>query len=204
MTTTEMPEHIRRAQEGRVSTPVTEATLAEVRAKAQQLRDLYIQLQNSEEKSALLKRDINIIEAKELLDLLTRAGMPAFTLEAQGNEPEAEFKKVDVVSASIPEDRLGEALAWLDGEGRLDMVKHEYKVAFNMGEAKEAQRLEAALKRGKFEYKSKIGVLASTLTAFVRRELKAGRVVPNDLLGVYVGEKVEVALGGEKIKKRKQ
>lgn len=200
---TAVPDFVRRAAEARPDAPPPADRLEAARTEARRLRDLYAELAELAERQANLEAQVNFIESKGLLDIMVEAGMPSFTLEAEGNHPPAEFKRATIVNAAIPKDREGEAFLFLDEEGEGELIRSTFKLDFGMGERKQADRLEALLKKNKYEFTRKVGVLSASLTAAVKRRLAAGKVVPNDILGVYVGEKVEVTLGGEKLKRRK-
>ena len=199
--TSTLPDFVRAGAEARVDEPPPEDKLTTIRAKAAELRGLYVTLAGLQESVANVTAAINLIEGKELVDMMVEARMPDFSLEAEGNYPPASFKRRQLVSASVPEERRGEAYVWLEENGHVDLIKNEFKVAFGMGDGKQAEKLDALLKKNKYEFSRKVSVLPQSLTARVKKELEAGRQVANDLLGVYVGERVEVTLGGEKVKK---
>lgn len=197
----EVPDFIRKAAEERVEEPTPQDKLEQVRRLAGRLRDLYLQQSSLTDSLAEVAAGINLLETKELLDIMVEAKMPSFALDADGNQPDAGFKRTQIVNASIPEEKMSQALVWLEENDQGHLPKHEFKISFNMGENKEAAKFEALLKKNKVQYSSKMSVLAASLTAFVKRELAANRVVPTDILGVYVGEKVDVTIGGVKVKK---
>jgi hypothetical protein len=187
-----IPDFVRRGAERSAAEATPTDRLDRVRRTANRWRDLDIKKKGLEEQLAAVQADITRLETKELVDVLTEAKMPKFTLEAEGNYPAATFEKKPFYSAKIPEDREGEAFAWFEAEGHADLIKTEFKVAFGMGDYKRARKLESSLTRDKFEYSKKVGVAAPTLLSFVKKEVEKNHAVPADLLGVFVGEVVKV------------
>jgi hypothetical protein len=196
MTADNIPDFVRRGSQ-RAEEPTSPITLEQVRKEASHLRDLYMKKEDLEARLAEIVAAINFSESRTLLDIMLEAKIPAFSLEADGNNPPAEFSRKQIVNASIPKEREGMAYVWLEENGHADLIKHAIKLQFNMGENARAKKLEALLSKNKFEYESKVSVLPQSLTAMVKREMEANRVVPQDLLGVYIGEKVEVKVGGK-------
>lgn len=189
---TNIPEHVRRGAQRRAEEPPSEDSLDRVRRAAARLRELYTRKADLSEQAASVQAEITHMETRELVDVLAAAKMPKFDLEADGNYPAAHFEKKPFYSAKIPEEREQEALTWLEAEGHGDLIKTEFRLSFGMGDHARAQKLEASLVKDGYDFSKKVGVAASTLTAFVRRETEKNHVVPADLLGAFVGEVVKV------------
>lgn len=98
----------------------------------------------------------------------------------------------DVVRASIPKPRRDEAFAWLEEQGHGDLVKHLVSATFGRGEDHEAEEAAAALAQMGCDVKDERSVHASTLSAFVREQIEAGRDLPRDLLGVFQGQVAKI------------
>lgn len=97
-----------------------------------------------------------------------------------------------VVAASIPKERLQEALTWLRDNDHGDLIKRKVAVAFGRGADEEAERLVADLRNRGLHAEDNVTVHAQTLSAFCRECLEVGVLLPTDLLGVYVGRRAYV------------
>ena len=83
--------------------------------------------------------------------------------------------------------RAEEALRWLTVHGQGGLIKGEVSVTFGRGDRR-VEALVALFKQKRFaglEYDRRETVHASTLSAWVRQQVDAGKTVPTDLLGVY-------------------
>ena len=199
-----MPDFIAQAAEAKPDEAPPADKLDAVRRKAAELRQLYTDHAALAESLANIDRQINLIESRDLLELMSEAKMPSFALDADGNLPPAKFERTQITSAGLPKEREGEAFLWLDEAGHGDLIKNEFKVALGMGDGRQADKLAALLAKNRVEYSRRVSVHPSSLLAFVKKQIAAGEPIPNDLLGVYTAEKVSVSLGGEKMKKGKK
>ena len=197
---TEMPDHIRRGAAARAAEPPSEDRLTKVRRVANRWRDLDTKKKELEERLSEVQAEITRLETKDLVDVLTEAKMPSFVLEAEGNYPASTFEKKPFYSAKIPEGREAEAYTWLEAEGHESLIKTKFELNFGMGDHSAAKKLEDLLTKAKYEFSKKVGVHSSSLLAFVKREIEKNNVVPNDLLGVFVGEVVKVKFVAAKAK----
>ena len=88
------------------------------------------------------------------------------------------------VYASIPKDRRDEAYAWLEAHKHGGIIKTEVTAVFGKNELKEAKLLSALCKKHNWDAEMARTVHASTLKAWVKAELEAGRSMPVGLFGV--------------------
>lgn len=128
------------------------------------------------------------ISEKLIPTVMDEAGMKEFKL--------LDGKKVTIkpfYSASIAKDRAEEAYNWLRENGHGDLIKTGVNVTFGKNEDEKAQKLVEYIKEVyEREVEAKPSVHPSTLSAFVKEQVTSGKVLPTDLLGVYVGRKTVV------------
>lgn len=98
-------------------------------------------------------------------------------------------------SASIPKDRVDEAMTWLRDNNHGDLIKNTISVDFGKGEDEAAGQLKEHLISEGASYTDKTGVHPQTLRAFVREQTEQGKNLPLDLLGVYIGQKTVIKEG---------
>lgn len=166
--------------------------LTTVRKQAVALRDLYLEKNDLEDRLKRLQSKITNIERKELPDLFSLAKISSVTVDPDQNHPGFVAERDTVYTAKIPDEKRQEALQWFEQQGHGDLVKSVVEIVFGMQEHDERLRLFKLLKDNGFEYWTNESVHHSTLKAFVKRELKAGRVIPHDLLGVFVFDEVKI------------
>jgi len=98
-------------------------------------------------------------------------------------------------SASIPKDRVDEAMTWLRDNNHGDLIKNTISVDFGRGEDEAAAQLKEHLQEEGASYTDKTGVHPQTLRAFVREQVESGQNLPLDLLGVFIGQKTVIKEG---------
>lgn len=132
-------------------------------------------------------------EQKQKLDGILRFELP----EAMENAGLSEFKtstgaKVtikEVVSASIPvrdTDKREAAFGWLRENGHGSLIKNEWKILMGADQTDSAN-LELVDKLMDAGATQKVSVHSRTLTAFCKEQMAAGKELPADLLGLFVG-----------------
>jgi hypothetical protein len=169
--------------------------LTTIRKKAVELRDFYLQKADLEARLKDLGKQIQIVERNELPSMFTQAGVSSITVEADRNHPAFVAERGTVYTAKIPDERRLEALEWFDQQGHGDLVKSIITIQFGMHEHEERLRVMKLLADHNIEYYTNESVHHSTLKAFVKREIQGGRIVPMDLLGVYVFDEVKIKTG---------
>lgn len=94
--------------------------------------------------------------------------------------------------ASIPKDRTDEAFVWLRENGFGDLVKNAITTSFGREEDEKANRLANQLADMGYAVSKKVWVEPMTLKAFVKEQIERGEELPQDLLGVFVGERTKI------------
>lgn len=169
--------------------------LERVRGVAKKVRELEARRAELEDELSQVKRTIQELTERDLVKMMSEANMSSFALEKDGNYPAMVFDKTTYYSAKIPEDKEIEAFAWLHDQGHGDIVKTQITVALGMGERELAEQVEHAISDAGVDYSSKLSVHPATLKSFVKTEVEAGRAIPLDLFGAYIGEVVKLKKG---------
>jgi hypothetical protein len=97
-----------------------------------------------------------------------------------------------VVHASIPVPRKEEAFAWLRENGLDDIIKNDVVVTFGKGEDNVAGNLVGQLQEKGFDPRTKTHIHASTLKAFVKERVTAGKHIDLDMFGAFVQTAAEI------------
>jgi len=172
--------------------PPKEVNLSEIRDKAKELRDHYLEKTYLEEQLKALGSKIQHVERHELIDMFDNAGISSITVDADGNHPPFIAKRATVYGGKIPEERRIEALNWFESAGHGDLVKSVITIQYGMHEHAERLRVMKLLSDNHVEYYTNESVHHSTLKAFIRTEIQQGHIIPMDLLGGYMFDEVKI------------
>jgi len=94
--------------------------------------------------------------------------------------------------ASIKEDKKQAAYTWLRNNGFGDLIKNQVSCSFGRNEDEKAKGLIETLNDRGYQSLQREWVEPSTLRAFIREQHEAGKQLPMDLLGAYVGQKTTI------------
>jgi hypothetical protein len=172
--------------------PPKEVNLTTIREKAKELRDYYLQKADLESQIKELGTKITNVERHELIDMFDSAGISSVTVDPDGNHPAFIAERTTVYGGKIPEERRMEALNWFEAAGHGDLVKSVITIQFGMQEHEERLHVMKLLSDNHIEYYTNESVHHMTLKAFVKGELRAGHVIPMDLLGAYMFDEVKI------------
>lgn len=136
----------------------------------------------------LEKAELAVKEAAEALRQVQEIDLPNAMLQAGVSEirlPDGQrITLKEDVYASIPKDRMFEAIAWLKENNLADVIKNEIKVNFGKGEEAAAAALVNELNaHGWTNYDNKTTIHPSTLKALIREQLAKGANIPLDVFG---------------------
>lgn len=152
--------------------------LAVLRRQAAKMRDLELEIADLEEQAAERKRQLEEMRHQVLPDLFMEAGVDALSLQAEGNQPAAEFTLKPFyranIAASWPAERREAAFKHLESLGYGDVIKYQIKVDLPRGERVLASRVEKGLDKLGLTYASNLSVHAQTLTALLREQYESG------------------------------
>ena len=177
------------------SAALTPDRLQRLRAKADEARDLELQISQAEERLREMKTRRNVVLREELVDAMQEAGMTEMTLAAAGNLPALRLKLGTEVRASIAQgwshEKRREAFNYLDEHDAGDLILTQIAVEFPREERAMALRLREKLSR-EHQVILKETVHHQTLTAWLKERVEAGDAVPLDVIGGYVGRIVRI------------
>ena len=94
--------------------------------------------------------------------------------------------------ASIKEDKKASAFKCFRDNGFGDLVKNQISCSFGRNEDEKARGLIETLNEQGYQSSQREWVEPSTLRAFIREQHEAGKQLPMDLLGAYVGQKTTI------------
>jgi hypothetical protein len=137
-----------------------------------------------------LDREIRHITEQELPALMTELGFKSFKLE---NGAEVSVK--NVYSASINKERQDEAFQWLNNNGFGDLIKNVVSTSFARGQEERAEQFAKDCWEQGLEAAMKKWVEPMTLKAFVKEQIEKGTSPPDELFGIYVGQKATIKKG---------
>lgn len=151
-----------------------------------QLAELLLQLRKNVERLtnelAVAKADMLRVEQEDLPDLMQELGLETFRLTS-GETIEVRPE----VDCAITEERRAAAHKWLVANGFGGLIKTEVVVKFGRDEHDAAVACAESIGGEMVER-----VHPSTLKAFVKEQMSAGKPVPFDLFSVHPYNKVKV------------
>jgi hypothetical protein len=140
--------------------------------------------------------EVEIKAAKAQLDSVSGDLLPAALSEHGLSQLKmADGSEVTVsryYSASIPKDRSDEAFSWLQKNNFADIVKNQISTSFGRNESNRANDLFERLEQEGYTPSQKQWVEPMTLKAFVKEQVEAGKEIPSDLFGIFIGEKAKI------------
>ena len=95
-------------------------------------------------------------------------------------------------SASISADKQYQALDWLRKSGNGDIIKNNVTCQFGKGEDDIAGLLVQELQKKGLQPEQKTFVHPMTLKSFVKDRIENGQELPQELFGVFVGNKTKI------------
>src|ERR1700740_2342154 len=154
--------------------------LSKVSQLAQRFHALTAQIETAEGVLKALAEQKRALEEKELPDAVVELGVKRLDL-ADGSQVTVGTEYY----ATIPKANLSAALDWLRAAGYADLIKSSYAVTFGKGEDERANQFGKMLAAEHLPNSFTVGVHPQTLRSFVKEQIEAGCVVPEDLLGVH-------------------
>lgn len=169
-----------------------------IKAEAKRLRDLRHEIRDLEARTKDLGEEVRLIEHEILPRMLDDAGIPTFTVAADGNMPATTFEVRPyfkaVVAAGWPREKRKAALDWLDANGHGVLIKTQLTVVFDREDRADALAAADYLRSlydGKVEVKEDVHWM--TLTSWVKEMMtEHNKTPPLELLGAEAGRVVKV------------
>lgn len=171
--------------------------LATLQATAVQLRDLLLELADLEGRTSDTKAKITDLQFRQLPDLMAAARVDHVGIPPVGNHPGWDATMKPYCKANIAADwddgRREAAFRELENLGGGDLIRNTVTVTFGKDENQGAHELVNLLTEMGLgdRLQVKRAVPWSSLTAFVKSELKRGTDVPLEALGAAAGYIVE-------------
>ena len=102
------------------------------------------------------------------------------------------LKVTNYYGASIKDAKKEAAFEWLRNNGFGDLIKNQVSCSFGRNEDEKAKSLIDSLQSQGYQSMQREWVEPSTLRAFIREQHEAGKKLPMDLLGAFVGQKTTI------------
>ena len=161
--------------------------MGKIGAVANDVADTEKEITDLEDKLKVKKDYKKHLSENVLPNLFAEVGLSELKL-ADGRH----LKVGNYYGASIKEAKKEAAFAWLRNNGFGDMIKNQVSCSFGRDEDEKARGLIDTLNKGGYQSSQREWVEPSTLRAFIREQHEAGKELPMDLLGAFVGQKTTI------------
>jgi len=161
--------------------------MGKIGAVANDVADTDQEIQDLEDKLKVKKDYKKHLSENVLPNLFAEVGLSELKL-ADGRH----LKVGNYYGASIKDAKKEAAFAWLRNKGHGDLIKNQVSCSFGRDEDEKARGLIDTLNEKGYPSSQREWVEPSTLRAFIREQHEAGRQLPMDLLGAYVGQKTTI------------
>ena len=167
-------------------------TLNQVRALAEKMVALEVEIEADEALIAEKRSKFMDIAQKQLPEMFEAAGMAKGSLRLEDGTI---IEVVENIGCGISADQREAAHKWLRDNGFGDIIKNEVTVSFGKGEDDDARKLiwnihemanADALHFGELVQEERVH--PATLKSFIKEQLTKGVAVPADTFKVFVGE----------------
>jgi len=169
---------------------VKQVSLGDLTKLAEEYLALEVELGKLETRMETTKAAMDLIANVKLPEAMQSIRQVSFSLQ-DGTVIEIQ----DKIHASIKEENRAAAHEWLRNNDFGGLIKNNVTVTFGKGEDAEAERLvemvEGLQRAGELHAGSvdrKEQVHPSTLTSFVKEQLKKGKNIPLDVFGVHIAQ----------------
>ena len=142
---------------------------------------------NMEEQIKKLKETERNLSEQSIPNLMHQAGVSEIKLD-DGTA----ISIKTYYAASISKANEDEAFNWLRDNGFGDLIKNNVILQFGKAQDEDANSLVDDLKSKGHNVSQKMKVEPQTLKKFLREEIEAGKNVPADLFGVFVGNRTTI------------
>jgi len=165
----------------------TQDNMGRIGAVANDIADTNQEIDKIEDELKKKKEYRKHLSENVLPNLFAEVGLSELKL-ADGRH----LKVGNYYGASIKADKKEAAYAWLRNNGFGDLVKNQVSCSFGRNEDEKARGLIETLNEQGYQSSQREWVEPSTLRAFIREQHEAGKQLPMDLLGAYVGQKTTI------------
>lgn len=150
------------------------------------LRNVEQQIADAEQHVKTLKAEKHKLSVELIPSLMDEMGVERVDVDG------VTVSRKMTVHASIPVDRREDAYSWLREQGLDDIIKNDVVVSFGKGEDNIAGDVVGMLEERGFEPSTKTYVHPSTLRAFVKERVEAGKPIDLDMFGAFVANTAEI------------
>ena len=161
--------------------------MGKIGAVANDVADTDQEIQDLEDKLKVKKDYKKHLSENVLPNLFSEVGLSELKL-ADGRH----LKVGNYYGASIKDAKKEAAFAWLRNKGFGDLIKNQVSCSFGRDEDEKARGLIDTLNEKGYPSSQREWVEPSTLRAFIREQHEAGKELPMDLLGAFVGQKTTI------------
>jgi len=180
-----MNELVKQMQEDASSVP--EDNMGKIGAVATDIAETENEIANLKEQLKK-KEDYRTKLSEEVLpSLFSEVGLSELKL-SDGRK----IKVSEYYRAAIKVENREAAYAWMRNNGFGDLVKNQVTCSFGRNEDEKAKSLIDTLNDRGYQSMQREWVEPSTLRAFIREQHEAGKELPMDLLGAFVGQKTTI------------
>ena len=163
------------------------AAIADLCKRANEKKELITKM---EEELKQLKKELLKITDEDIPDTMTEIGV-------------SEYKFIDGSSvtlkptygAHISEANKEEAFQWLRDNKCDDIIKNTVSVQFGREEDEKALAFKELVKEQKYEPEQVTKIHPQTLVAFIKERIEKGLEIPNNLFGVWAGQRAVIKKG---------
>jgi len=161
--------------------------MGKIGAVANDVADTDQEIQDLEDKLKVKKDYKKHLSENVLPNLFAEVGLSELKL-ADGRH----LKVSNYYGASIKDSKKEAAFNWLRNKGHGDLIKNQVSCSFGRDEDEKARGLIDTLNKEGYPSSQREWVEPSTLRAFIREQHEAGKELPMDLLGAFVGQKTTI------------
>ena len=166
---------------------IPEDNMGKIGAVATDIAETEIEIANLKEQLKK-KEDYKTKLSEEVLpSLFSEVGLTEVKLSDGRKVKVSEYYR-----AAIKVENREAAYTWLRNNGFGDLVKNQVTCSFGRNEDEKASSLISDLNEKGLEPMQREWVEPSTLRAFIREQHEAGKQLPMDLLGAFVGQKTTI------------
>jgi len=166
---------------------MSQDNMGKIGAVANDVADTDQEIQDLEDKLKVKKDYKKHLSENVLPNLFAEVGLSELKL-ADGRH----LKVGNYYGASIKDAKKEAAFAWLRNKGHGDLIKNQVSCSFGRDEDEKARGLIDTLNQKGYPSSQREWVEPSTLRAFIREQHEAGKELPMDLLGAFVGQKTTI------------
>ena len=152
--------------------------------KIKEMQAIQKDIEQNEKYLKQRKQDLEQVSGETIPTMLTEMGLSYLKL-TDGSSVEVKTN----YSATITLANKEKAFNWLRENGLGDIIKNELIVSFGRNEDNKAASYAELAKGQGYQPTQKLKVEPMTLKALVRERIEAGKPMPTEIFGVFIGNK---------------